>query len=47
MKKTDSKKLSPDCEVDEFHLVTIGKMIEENETFLRQQIESVFMRKTE
>ena len=34
----DNKKISADCEVDEFHLTTVGKLVEENETFLRQQI---------
>ena len=46
-KKTDNKKILPDCEVDEFHLTNVGKLVEENETFLRQQMESVFIRKTE
>lgn len=33
-------------EIDEFHLMTVGKLIEENETLLRQQLESIFLAKS-
>lgn len=33
-------------EIDEFHLMTVGKLVEECEGLLRQQLESIFLSKS-
>lgn len=46
MQRVESKRWTPEYEIDEFHLMTTGKLVEETENLMRQQIESVFIAKT-
>ena len=47
MKKTreDSQKL-PESNLDEFHLAVVGRLVEDMETYMRQQLDTIYIAKT-